>query len=189
MLLASSTLFVPSLILVLDGLNERVMPSDVAIVMGSKVYADGHPSRHLASRLDRAVKLVQQGVVQNLIVSGGIGVEGVNEAEAMKDYLMAHQIPSASIWIDSEGVNTRATACRSAALMQAQGWHSAILVSQYFHLSRTRLAFQQAGVAQLGTAHANIFQRHDLISIPREVVAWLSYWWHADACLTQQARR
>lgn len=177
-------MLVASLIVVIDGLTERYTPSDVAVVLGSQAFPDGTPSPALAARLDRAVHLHQQGQVQHVIVSGGTGVEGVDEAQVMKAYLLAHQVPSASIWVDSDGVNTRATACYSAALMQAQGWRRAILVSQYFHLSRTRLAFQQVGVLSLGTAHADIFQWRDLYSIPREVVGWVSYWWSgAGECL------
>ena len=166
-----------ALVLVADGLNDRLRPADVAVVLGSKAFPDGTPSPRLAARLDRAVQLVGAGLVHQVIVSGGTGVEGVDEALVMKAYLVEHGVPAQQVWVDSQGVTTRATARNCAALMRAQGWHSALLVSQYFHLSRTRLAFEQAGVSALGTAHAEFFEWRDLYSIPREVLGWVGYRW------------
>jgi uncharacterized SAM-binding protein YcdF (DUF218 family) len=177
---AAALFLAAALALVADGLVERLLPSDVAVVLGSKVFEDGTPSARLAARLDKAVRLFQSGLVRQVIVSGGTGVEGVDEAQAMKAYLVARQVPAERVWVDSEGVTTRATARNSAALMRAHGWRSALLVSQYFHLARTRLAFRQAGVDALGTAHAEFFEWRDLYSIPREVLGWAHYRWQGS---------
>jgi hypothetical protein len=49
------------------------------------------------------------------------------------------------------------------------------VVTQYFHISRSRLALRKFGVKDVGKAHARIFEWRDVYSVPREVVAWWVY--------------
>ncbi len=164
-----------SLAIVVDGLTDRGGRSDVAIVLGSKVYPSGRASPSLRARLDRALDVYRTGRVRAVIVSGGTGVEGFDEAQVMKAYLMARGVPDQAILQDSAGVTTRATARNSAVLMRRHGWRTAMVVTQYFHVSRTTLALRQAGVSVNATAHARLFELRDLYSIPREVVGYGVY--------------
>jgi vancomycin permeability regulator SanA len=164
-------------ILVLDGLRDDVQASDVGIVLGSKVMPDGNPSDRLRARLDRAGELYGQGLFKQVIVSGGTGVEGYSEAQVMADYLAGRwHVPRAAILLDEHGDNTEATAQNSAAIMKAHGLTSALIVTQYFHITRTRYALRHAGVLTIHTAHARYFEARDLYSIGRELVAVPVYW-------------
>ena len=127
------------------GMMTKVQPSDVAVVLGSKVEDDGTPSVHLRIRLDRTLALYQQGVVPMIIVSGGPGVPAHPEPIVMRDYLIAHGVPSSAILLDSTGINTAATARNTGPLMVEHGFHSVIIVSEYF-MSRVRgLLFHSRG--------------------------------------------
>jgi vancomycin permeability regulator SanA len=161
--------------LVIDGLTDVVGRSDVAIVPGNMVYPDGTPSRRLAARLDRARALYADGRVKAVIVSGGTGAEGYDEARAMKAWLVKHGVPASVIIEDSAGVTTMATARNSAAIMRAHGMKTAAVATQYFHVPRTVLALRKAGVTVNQTSHARYFEGRDLYSIPREVVGYASY--------------
>lgn len=158
-----------------DGLIDETPPSDVAVVLGSKVNPDGTISPRLAARLGRALELHRAGTVQHIIVSGGTGEEGVPEGTAMKAWLVAQGVPEATVIVDDQGADTRATARNSAALMKAHGFDSAIVVSQYFHIARTKLAFAQEGVPGVGSAHPAYFEPRDLYSLAREVPGYASY--------------
>ena len=160
---------------VVDGLTDEVAPSDVAVVLGSKVHPDGTPSPRLAARLGRALELYRTGVTPHILVSGGTGIEGVPEGTAMKRWLVSQGVPGAAIIVDDQGVDTRATARNAVALMRARDLHSAIVVSQYFHIPRTRLAFAQAGLRGVGSAHPAYFELRDLYAIAREVPAYARY--------------
>ena len=81
-----------------DGLSDHIRKSDVAIIFGSKVNPGGMLSSRLAARLDKGIELYRKGMFNYIIVSGGIGKEGIDEAVAMKTYLLAHQIPAAVIF-------------------------------------------------------------------------------------------
>ena len=160
-----------------DGLRDNARASDVGVVLGSKVMPDGTPSDRLRSRLDKAAELYRQGMFRHIIVSGGTGVEGFSEALVMADYLAERQpIPRTALLLDEQGNTTEATARNSAIIMRAQGFKSAVVVTQFFHLTRSRYALQRAGVATVYTAHANYFEARDAYSLARELAALPAYW-------------
>lgn len=162
--------------LLYDGFTDELGRADVAIVLGSRVEHDGRPSPRLAARLDKAAELYRAGLFANVIVSGGFGKEGFDEAVVMRAYLVARGVPAAAVIADSAGVDTAATARNSAALMRQHQWRSALIVTQYFHITRTRLALRNSGVATLYAAHAQWFEWRDLYSIAREAVGISVYW-------------
>lgn len=161
--------------LLIDGLSDDLARSDVAIVLGSKVEDNGQPSVRLAARLDRAVQLYRDGIVPLVIVSGGPGIEGFDEGKVMRDYLMSKSVPLDRIVVDSIGYNTGATARNSAAIMRARGLTSATVVTQYFHISRTRLALRAQGIDPVRSAHAKLLEWRDVYSTLREVAAMVAY--------------
>jgi len=159
-----------------DGLSDRVWPADVIVIFGNRIEPDGTPSVWLKARLDRAVELYKEGISRNFIVSGGVGREGFNEASVMQAYLVRSGIPDTNIWLDDHGDTTHLTAQNAAELMRQQGWQSAILVSQFYHLPRASLAFEQAGVVSVGSAHSDGFFIQDLPSLARELIAYPVYY-------------
>ena len=175
LVLAISALVAGAAVIVLDGLTDEIAPSDVAIVLGSKVNPDGQPSPRLAARLDRAVELHRAGNAKAIIVSGGTGKKGYPEGDVMKRYLVRHAVPAKAVIVDNAGVNTMATAVNGRALMTTHRFRSAIVVTQYFHISRSRLAFRKQGIQNVSTAHARHFEWRDIYSIAREVPGYLSY--------------
>src|SRR4051812_7466681 len=96
-LLVLTLLAVALTVLVAAGLHDKIGKADVAIVLGSKVETNGTPSPRLKARLERAIELYQAKLFPYVIVSGGTGREGYNEAEVMRGYLMAHGIPFENI--------------------------------------------------------------------------------------------
>jgi vancomycin permeability regulator SanA len=179
-LLISSLLFalayiVSGLLIVIDGLSDDIHAADVAIIPGSKVELSGVPSARLRARLDKAVELYKQGLCKHVIVSGGTGSEGFDEAAVMKAYLIEKGLPEAQVYVDSQGASTYLTAKNSSRIMKENGWQSALVVSQYFHISRTKLALRRFGVSSVYSAHANYFELRDIYSIAREVFGYGGY--------------
>ncbi|PCC66996.1 YdcF family protein [Nannocystis exedens] len=85
--------------------------------------------------------LYAAGLVPRLIVSGGQDPGSPYEADVMRDYLVARGVPAERIAVDRGGVNTHATA--RFAPPTRPGERSAIAVSQYYHLTRTKLALRR----------------------------------------------
>jgi vancomycin permeability regulator SanA len=174
-----SSLFfiVPALLIVADGLTDELHQADVAVVLGNTVNPDGQPSPRLQARLDKTVELYQKGFFTNIIVSGGFGVEGFDEAVVMSQYLVSQNIPAERIFVDGEGRTTNLTAKNTAQIMRQNNWQSALVISQYFHISRCKLALANYGISPVYSASANYFELRDLYSLVREVMGYFSYLW------------
>ncbi len=150
--------------------------ADVAVVLGARVYPDGRLSLALSDRLDTAAELFREGRVRFVLVSGATGVEGVNEATAMRGYLLDAGLPEDRVLFDPEGVNTLATARNSRRMMDEQRLTSALIVSHYFHLARCKLLFEEQGLAAV-TVPARMSRRLVLEAyyVFRECVGYLWY--------------
>jgi vancomycin permeability regulator SanA len=161
--------------IVADGLTDEIAKTDVAVVLGNTVEPSGKPSERLKARLDKAVELYEKNLVGKIIVSGGFGVEGFEEADVMRDYLVSRGVSESDIILDRDGYDTHKTAVNTRAIMQANGFQSVTIVSQYFHITRTRLAFQKAGIENIYAAHAEYFELRDIYSILREFTGFYTY--------------
>jgi vancomycin permeability regulator SanA len=162
--------------LLADGFAPPTLPADLAIVLGSKVHPDGRPSSGLQRRLERAVQIYRSGAVKAILVSGGRGAEGFEEADVMGDVLIKSGIPSDKILVDRTGRNTRLTAIHAREIMHAHGWRSAVVISQYYHVPRAKLALRQQGIEQISGAAAQYrFAWTDPVSILREFAGWYTY--------------
>ncbi|MFM1654068.1 YdcF family protein [Brevibacillus sp. B_LB10_24] len=159
----------------IDGLTDEKQQVDAGVVLGNKVETDGRPSERLRYRLEKAVELYQDGYFPYIIVSGGVGAEGFDEAKVMKQYLVQKGIPSDKILTDSMGVNSMMTAQNTRKIADDMGLESVMVITQFYHISRTKLAFSKLGFAEVYSAHANYFEVRDVYSLFREFFAYYKY--------------
>jgi vancomycin permeability regulator SanA len=164
-----------SIFISIDGLSDNFATSDVAVVLGNKVNKDGKPSERLKARLDVAVNLFNDSLVRFIVVSGGVGSEGFDEALVMKNYLIRKGVMDGFIIVDNQGYNTFLTASNFVEINETYHFESLVLVSQFFHLSRTKLIFRKFGFKKLSTAHAKYFEWRDIYSLLREFPAYYKY--------------
>ena len=124
--------------------------TDVTMVMGAGVRADGQPSRLLAGRLDVAASLYHLGRTRTLLVSGGTGSGGYDEPAAMRRYLEAAGVPGQAIMEDPLGVDSWSSCVRAR---DEFGLSRLLVVSQRFHLPRTVALCRSVGIDAVGVAH------------------------------------
>jgi vancomycin permeability regulator SanA len=166
---------VACLAIMLDGLSDNLHPADLAVVLGSRVQLDGSPSESLKARLDHTLDLYREGYFKLILVSGGRGKEGYEEAVVMRDYLASHGVLSDSILVDKDGYTTWRTAQDTVPYLTDHHLHSVLIISQYFHLPRCRLAFAKFGIGPVYWSHAPFWALRDFHSVPREVFAYADY--------------
>ncbi|MBC3908790.1 YdcF family protein [Undibacterium umbellatum] len=157
------------------GLRDQVVAADLVIVPGNTVNPDGKPSDRLRGRLNAALRLYVAQKCKAILVSGGTGVEGHDEAEVMKNYLVERGVPAMAVYTDNQGINTFATAKAAAALMREKNWKSSMLASQFFHIARFQLAMKKYGVEPVGHVHSTDYEIRDAYSLTREVFAYFEY--------------
>jgi len=162
-------------LIVADGLRDRPGRADVGVVLGCMVQSDGMPTADLAARLDRGLAAWRAGLVPRLIVSGGFDGSGFNEAPGMRRYLLERGVPDSCIVVDPRGQNTWLTARNTRAWMDAHGLRRVLVVSEYYHLPRCRLAFARHGLSVVHTMHARHVEMSDLFATAREVPALIKY--------------
>lgn len=162
------------------GTTDYRRPADAAVVFGARVYASGLPSQVLQDRIDTAVGLYRAGLVGVLVMSGGDGADGFNEAEVMRQSAIDEGVPTFAVVVDGSGVSTEATVANVAALVDSGRvtlpHGTLIAVSQAYHLPRVQLAFASAGIDVLTVpAHDGRFISEMPILIGREVLAFWAY--------------
>ena len=164
-----------SIAVVVAGLHDQLHAADLAVVPGSKVYRDGRPSEQLQARLDEASKLYHQGYFSLILVSGAHGKEGYDEPKVMRRYLESQEVPATAILEDNAGKTTWLTARNTARTIKERHLQSVLVISQYFHMARCRLALGRFGIAPVYACHAPFWSLRDFYSVPREVLGYLDY--------------
>ncbi|UTW61496.1 YdcF family protein [bacterium SCSIO 12741] len=164
-----------SSVTIYQGVNDTMGSADYAVVLGSKVHENGELSERLKARVDQGLKLYQDSLVQKVLVSGGRGKEGHNEAIKMAEYLIAQGVPAPDVVMDTLGNTTYLTAKNSTELIPDFKTKRVIVVSQFFHLRRTEIIFERMGFEQVYRSHARHFELRDLYGLFREFFAVYKY--------------
>ncbi len=125
---------------------DQVPHAEVAIILGASVI-HGAPSPILARRTDTAIKLYQKGTVSKILVTGDNGALSHDEVTPVRKYLIEAGIPAADIFLDHAGFDTYSSMFRAREIFQA---HSAIVVSQDFHLPRALFIARRLGMNAYG---------------------------------------
>lgn len=162
------------------GTTDYRRPADAVVVLGARVCDDGRLSTSLEDRVRTAVELYEQGLVPTLVMSGGVGTNGIDEADAMRRRAIELGVPPDAILCDHTGMDTDATVRNTRAMFRAEGIERVLAVSQFYHLPRIKLAYRAAGV-DVSTVPA--MERMPISStnrsIVREVPGFWVYWGRA----------
>lgn len=159
-------------IIISDGLTDENTRTDT-VIYGNTVNEDGTLSERLKARLDRGIQLYKDSLTNRIFVSGGLGKEGFYEGTKMQEYLIKKGIPVEKIVVDNQGNNTKLTTLNFIKKFGKE--KSVVVVSQYHHISRAKLAFRKTGVKQVTGAHANYFEIRDFYACTREFFGYYSY--------------
>lgn len=161
-----------------DGLHHYNGSADVAIILGNKVYKNDSLSSWLRGRVDAALVLYQTGKVKKLFASGGISKDknGYHpEGDAMKKYLLQHGVPDTAVVADNGGQNTFLTAQDFMAWNKTHHYTSAIVVSQFYHITRTKYILRKSGFPNVAGVSSVQYSLQDVVSTLREVLAFYKY--------------
>lgn len=157
---------------VIDGVTDNGESADIAVVLGSKVNEDGTLSERLTKRLECGLDLYRAGRIKKIIVSGGFGKEGFYEGDKMREFLVKNGVPDQLIFVDNLGNNTIATVDNALRVRDSLKYRSIIVVSQYFHLTRTKMLFRERGFENVSSVSPQYMEARDFYSLLREFLAY-----------------
>jgi uncharacterized SAM-binding protein YcdF (DUF218 family) len=130
------------------GLENDQGNADVIIVLGAAVWPNG-PSPALRARVWRGSTLFHEGRAPYLILTGGLGLYPPAEAEAMAVLAQSWDVDQRWIRIENRSSNTRENMFYAAEIMKENGWTSALIVTDYFHMKRAVLLAEDYGIETL----------------------------------------
>jgi len=156
-------------------LSKNEKNADIAVILGNKVNKDGTLSKRLQKRLECGLNLFRNGQIKKIVVSGGLGKEGFYEGDKMKEYLIKNNVPDSLVIVDNSGNNTLATVHNTIKIKDSLNFKSVIVVSQHFHLTRTKMLFQKHGIKNISSASPWYFEFRDFYSLFREFIAYYIY--------------
>ena len=166
-------------------LTSSAAPADAAIVMGATVFRN-RPSPVFRERINHAINLYRQGLVEYVIFTGGLaGNDELAESEAARKYAIAQGVPDEHILIETQSDNTCLNLVEAKRIMEANDLDQALLVSDPLHMRRTLWLAQQIGMNALSsptpTSRYQSFDRRAGF-LMREVYSYGAYLLNLNQC-------
>lgn len=153
---------------------ESSSQADCIVVPGAAIWPNRQPSDALLYRLERTVELYEQGRAPTVIVTGG-GEGNFAEAVVMGEWLTAHGLPPEAVIVENESATTRDSGVNVARLMKREGMKTALVVSQWFHVARTRMCLEQEGIETFAAPSSGRMLGKEPYFVGREMVALPAY--------------
>lgn len=154
------------------GQADRAEQADVIIILGAGMRYDGRPGPALVRRTNHAVEVWNQGYARNIICTGGVPAgRNHSEASGCRDVLMSQGVPEAVIFLEERSRSTEENAIFAHEIMRENGWDSAVLVSDGYHLFRAQWIFSTQGITVHPSPTVNPSPAPYTIAVIREVFA------------------
>ncbi len=138
-------------------LSEKLEKCDLIVVFfWNKVELSWKPSDRLKTRPNKLLKLYKNGSNNKILVSWWLWKEWFKEWSVMKDYLEKLWFKKNDIIVDNEWNNTYKTVLNTKKILEENNLKSIIIVSHYYHIMRTRMAFQKAWFSEIYYTSADL---------------------------------
>jgi uncharacterized SAM-binding protein YcdF (DUF218 family) len=130
---------------------DETRPADLIVVMGAAQYA-GRPSPILKARLDHALELWHRNMAAHLLTTGGAGGDlHYTEGGVGQAYLVKHGVPPEAIVVETSATTTAQSAAAIHEIMMRMDLHSCIVVSDGYHIYRTKRMLARRGIEVYGS--------------------------------------
>ena len=131
--------------------QDEARPADVILVLGAAEYR-GRPSPVLRARLDHALELYNLKLAPRIMTTGGAGGDPVfTEGAVGRSYLTSHGVPDEAVIAETEAESTVQSTAMAGEIMHRMGLHSAIVVSDGYHIYRVKQMLQSSGLEVYGS--------------------------------------
>ncbi len=158
--------------------KDETRSADAAVVLGAAVFGN-RPSPVLRERINHAIELYEQGVVNTIIFTGGVGRnDTLSEAEVSANYAIAHGIPADAILLEDQSTTTRENLINVQSMAATHDLHSFLIVSTPFHMKRAMSLADDLGMKAYSSPTRTtqwISRRTKFRAYLREVAAYALY--------------
>ena len=151
---------------------------DVAIVLGAAT-SDGEVSPVYRERINHGIWLYENGYVDYLILTGGIGNGNeMSDACAAKQYAIKKGVPEQVILIEEKSTITEENLEHAKEIMDEFSMDTAIIVSDPLHMKRAMLMASDYGIDACSSPTPTTMYRSAKTQLPflaREVFFYIGY--------------
>jgi uncharacterized SAM-binding protein YcdF (DUF218 family) len=167
-------------------LDQDLEHHKIGVVLGGYAYYspenDRVTFRSSSDRFLQAIRLLQTGKIEHLILSGGSGyvtMPDQKESIYVGTFLEQMGIATHRYTIEPTSRNTHENALETASILQNKGWEkqAIVLITSAYHMPRARGCFERAGLSVVSyAADPTVGERmytFDHLFIPSaEALAW-----------------
>ena len=126
--------------------KDETRQADAAIVLGASVY-DNSPSPVFCERINHAVELYDDGYVNTIIMTGGVGEGNIrSEADIAREYAEQQGIPAEAILIEETSTITAENLENARRIMEQTEIDTVLIVSDPLHMKRAMLYAKDLGM-------------------------------------------
>lgn len=156
--------------------KEPYPKAKAGIVLGAALWNDS-PSPALKERLEYALRLLEEGTVETLILSGGYGgvASTLSEAEGMANYLMAKGVSPDKLLLENKATSTYQNLVFSAELGEKHGMDSFLIITHNYHAARAGEISAFANINAVAVAGVQSKVLNEFYNDTREVLAFTKW--------------
>jgi vancomycin permeability regulator SanA len=126
--------------------HDGARQADAVVVLGAAQY-DGVPSQVLKERLDHALELYEDGLVEVIVVTGGKqDGDRFTEAYTGYTYLREHDVPESALLTEVQGRNSWDSIAAAARILRERGLTDAVMVTDGYHALRVDAIADELGL-------------------------------------------
>ena len=126
--------------------KDETRQADAAVVLGASVY-DNSPSPVFCERINHAVDLYNDGYVNAIIMTGGVGEGNIrSEADIACEYAVQQGVPADVIFEEEDSSITAENLEMAKRVMSEQGIDTALIVSDPLHMKRAMMYADDLGM-------------------------------------------
>jgi uncharacterized SAM-binding protein YcdF (DUF218 family) len=89
----------------------------------------------------------------------------------MAEWLVKHGVPETAIVQEPASATTRENGIHTARIMRDNGWRTALVCTQWFHVARARVTLSQEGIETLAAPCGGNILRREPRFVAKELVA------------------
>lgn len=158
--------------------KDEKQKADVAIVLGASVH-DNDPSPVFRERIEHAITLYNEGYVDAIIMTGGVGEGNIrSEADIAREYAERRGVPADAIYLEETSHVTRDNLRNAKQIMEEQGMETALVVSDPLHMKRAITMARDLGMTAYSSPTPTTMYRTWKTKLPfllREETFYIAY--------------
>ncbi len=147
--------------------NEITEKYDYALVLGCAALKNGEPSKMLKDRLNKAIEIYENNLVNNIIISGDHSAS-YSEVTTMENYLLKEGIPKDAIIRDDIGYSTGESLVNYKNNFQDK---KVIIITQEYHLYRALYIAKTLNLNAIGSYAKKVNYNGQFLREIREILA------------------